>query len=53
MLFKHQTPRHLKADWTNTGRSMRENTTSEATTALLLTEHAQTNVEGAVEEPEI
>ena len=38
MLFKHQTPRHLKADWTNTGWSMKENTTLEATTALLLTE---------------
>ena len=23
MLFKHQTPRHLKADWTNTGWSMK------------------------------
>ena len=38
MLFKHQTPRHLKADWTNTGWSMKENRTSEATTALLLIE---------------
>ena len=37
MLFKHQTPRHLKADWTKTIWSMKENTTSEATTALLLT----------------
>ena len=39
ILFKYQTPRHLKADWTNTGWSMKENTTLEATTALLLTEN--------------
>ena len=27
MLFKHQIPRHLKADWTNIRWSMKENTT--------------------------
>ena len=55
MLFKHQTPRHLKADWTNTGWSMKENTTSEAITALLLIEDKNMHklMWRAVEEPEI
>ena len=55
MLFKHQTPRHLKADWTNTRWSMKENTTSEATTALLLIEDKNMHklMWRAVEEPEI
>ena len=38
MLFKHQTSRHLKVDWTNTGRNMKENITLEAPAAPLLTE---------------
>ena len=37
MLFNHQTSRHLKVDWTNTGRNMKENTTLEVPTAPLLT----------------
>ena len=38
ILFNHQTSRHLKVDWTNTGRNMKENTTLEVPTAPLLTE---------------
>ena len=38
MLFNHQTSRHLKVDWTNTGRKMKENITLEVPTAPLLTE---------------
>ena len=45
-VFMHQISRHLKVDWTNTGRSMmKENTT----TANCTPEHAETNVEGDVE----
>ena len=54
MLFRHQTPKYLKVDWTNTDWKEYEEkynfTSTYSPTVDRGLEHAETNVEGAVEE---